>query len=90
LTILIKKKKQNNSKSILNKINAFYNKIETIVENNVKIIAIERLIVQIVREKNNIAIQDIANNAISFHFNLIKISIDFRKRLINVYARLIK
>lgn len=90
MTILIKKKKQNNSKSILNKINAFYNKIETIVENNVKIIAIERLIVQIVREKNNIAIQDIANNAISFHFNLIKISIDFRKRLINVYARLIK
>jgi len=46
--------------------------------------------VQIVKEKNNIVVQDIANDAIFFHFNFIKISIDFRKRFINVYVRFIK
>ena len=78
---LINKKKTNNIKE-LDKVDAFVFKIE--------VLKVSKLIEQISRKKKNLIAQTISNKAIFFYVYLIKISANFKKRLLDVYIKFVK
>ena len=84
LSKLMTMKKKNDKKieKILNKINVFNEDVEVIV--------VIKLIKQITKKRKNIALQDTSKSAITFHVYLINMNDDFKKRLIDAYAKFIK
>ena len=78
----MKKEDDRKIEEILNEISVF--------NENVEVIVVIKLIKQIIKERKNIASQDTSKNAIIFHIYLINMSDDFKKKLIDVYAKFIK
>jgi len=78
---LINKKKANNIKKF-NKINIFAFKIE--------VLKVNKFVKQIFKKKKNLVAQTIFNKAIFFYIYLIKISINFKKQLFDVYIKFVK
>ncbi len=81
LLALINKKRANNIKEF-DKINIFVFKI--------KILKVNKLVEQIFKKKKNLVAQTIFNKTIFFYICLIKISVNFKKQLLDVYIKFVK
>ncbi len=81
LSILIDKKRANNIEEF-DKVDIFVFEIE--------ILKVSKLVEQISRKKKNLIAQTISNKAIFFYVYLIKISANFKKRLLDVYIKFVK
>ncbi len=78
---LINKKKANNIKEF-DEIDAFAFEIE--------VLKINRFVKQIFREKENLIAQTIFDKAMFFYIYLIKINVNFKKKLFDVYIKFVK
>jgi len=81
LLILINKKKANNIEKF-DKANIFVFKI--------KVLKVNKFVKQILKKKKNLIAQTIFDKTIFFYIYLIKISINFRKQLLDIYIKFIK